>query len=206
MFRKTAASFLGAALLASGVLVPAFASAAPAGGESPSGGVAPHPQATTGTWARERKSDDVLSPSERDFVVQAAESGLLEVRAARLAVVRSHSPVVKKIATGYVMHHTAANAQLTRLANRWHVELPITAPRAKRRELEQLAAQKGAEFDMAFLQVMGVQEHEQAIERFESARRQIRHPQLRAWLDQTLPTLRQHLVQAHDAIDGRTAG
>lgn len=164
---------------------------------------APHAQPLHGTWARERRSDDVLSDAERDFVMRAAESGLLEVQAARLAVVRSRSPVVKKIATGYVMDHTAANARLTRLANRWRIELPIAPPRAKRLELEHLGKRKGGDFDLQFLRVLGVREHEDTISLFESARRKVRHPQLRAWIDQTLPALRRHLVQARDAASGR---
>lgn len=198
---------LAAPLLVSGLLGTPLAHAARTpGGESPTNaGAAPHAQATEGAYARERKSDDAISRRERDFMMRAAEAGLLQVRAARLVVVRSRSPVVKKIATGYVMDHTASLAELTRMANRWSIELPITAPRAKRRQLEHLGKQQGGDFDLTFLQVMGLREHKAAIELFEDARPKIQNPQLRMWLDRTLRTMRRHLNEARDAASGRIA-
>lgn len=196
-----------AALAAAALAGSWIARAAPleGAGGSPVGAAAPHAQPTAGILASDRRPHDTLSRAEREFVMRAAEAGRLEVRAARLAVVRSRSPVVQKIATGYVMAHTAAHARLARLADRWGIELPIAAPRVKRRELERLARQKGADFDLMFIRVMGIREHEEAIALFESARGEIRHPALRAWLDETLPALRRHLAQARDAADGRVA-
>jgi putative membrane protein len=138
-------------------------------------------------------------------MMRAAATGLLEVRASRLAVVRSRSPNVQKLATRYVMDHTAANAELTRLANRWRVELPIAAPRAERRQLEELGKQQGADFDHAFIQVMGLDAHNDAIDRFEDARRSVRQHELRAWLDRTLAVMRHHLQLARHAASGRSA-
>jgi putative membrane protein len=65
-----------------------------------------------------------------------------------------------------------------------------------RREIEQLGKKTGTEFDEEFVRKVGVREHERDIKRFQEASKDVKDPQLKAWIDKALPSLEQHLAQA----------
>jgi len=66
------------------------------------------------------------------------------------------------------------------------------------RELANLRSQSGAEFDKAFVR-MAVKDHKKDIAEFEKCRNDVTDAELKAFIDQTLPTLRNHLQMARTA-------
>jgi len=66
------------------------------------------------------------------------------------------------------------------------------------RELEKLQSQSGAEFDKTFVR-MALKDHKKDISEFEHARTDVNDPEIKAFIDQTLPTLRNHLQLARTA-------
>ena len=67
-------------------------------------------------------------------------------------------------------------------------------PSDRQRAIERL--ERAEPFDTAFVNTVGVQDHRSSIERFEKAERDTKDPELKAWLQQTLTSLRTHLAQA----------
>jgi putative membrane protein len=171
--------------------------AAPGTGTSMTGGqAAPAAQAGTGTRNAETRKDDKLSRADRKFIQQAAEGGMFEVQVAQLAASKATDPNVKSFAEKLVKEHTEANNELVQLANSKKVELPAAPPRAKRRDIEQLGKRTGSEFDQAFVREVGIKDHEKDIKMFEKGSEKAKDPQLKAWIDKTLPHLREHLAMA----------
>lgn len=160
------------------------------------GQAAPAVQPGTGTRDTPTAADDRVSRGDRDFIREAAESGLYEVQSAQLAAVKATDPQVKSYAAMLVDHHTHANNQLVQLANARKLELPVAPPRRMRLAIEQMGKKDGAAFDREFVQDVGVKAHERDIQRFEKAARNVRDPQLKAFAERTLPLLREHLAQA----------
>jgi putative membrane protein len=169
----------------------------PGSGSSATGGrAAPAAQPGTGTRNAETRKDDQLARGDRKFIQEAAEAGMYEVQVAQLAASKATDPNVKSFAETLVKDHQAANDELVQLANAKKVELPAAPPRAKRRDVEKIAKLSGAELDRRFIREVGVKDHQKDIKKFEKASGDVKDAQLKAWIDKTLPHLREHLAMA----------
>lgn len=149
-----------------------------------------------GTGARTASEKARIARVDRKFIEDAAASGQMEVQAAQLAATRATDPSVKDYASMVADHHASANSELMQLAASLGLELPAALPRAMRNEVEKLGKRSGAEFDREFVREIGIKEHERDIKRFQKASKDVKEPQLKAWIDKTLPTLEQHLAAA----------
>jgi putative membrane protein len=157
---------------------------------------APVAQAGTGTRNAETRKDDQLARADRKFIQQAAEGGMYEVQIAQLAASKATDPNVKSFADTLVKDHQAANNELVQMANARKVELPAAPPRAMRRDIEKLAQRTGKDFDERFVRDVGIKDHEKDIKMFEKGSASVKDAQLKAWIDKTLPHLREHLAMA----------
>ena len=166
-------------------------------GSSVTGGrSAPAAQAGTGTRNTETKKDDQVARGDRKFIEEAAGSGMFEVQAAQLAARQASDPKVKSFAEMLVDQHTKANDDLVKLANAKRVELSAAPPRDMRRDLEKLGKKQGQEFDTEFVREVGIKAHEKNIKAFEKAGKDTKDTELKAFIDKTLPTLKEHLAMA----------
>ncbi len=160
-------------------------------------GTAPVTQGGSGTRNTPAPSAKVAR-SDRKFIEQAASSGLFELQAAQLAAVKATDPAVKSYATQLADHHSAANGELMALANSLGLELPPAPKRSMRNQIEKLGQKTGPEFDREFVRNVGVKEHERDLKAFQKAAKDVKDPQLKAWIDKTLPVLQQHLAAAQN--------
>ena len=166
-------------------------------GTSMTGGrSAPAAQPGTGTRNAETNKDDQLSRHDRKFIEDAAGDGMFEVEVSQLAASKATNPDVKSFASKLVDDHQQANNELVQIANSKKVELAAAPPRGKRREVEKLGKLSGAEFDKQYLRQVGLKDHEKDIKKFEKASKDVKDPQLKAWVDKTLPHLREHHAMA----------
>jgi putative membrane protein len=122
------------------------------------------------------KKDDVAR-ADRKFIAAAAGSGMFEVHVSQLAA-------------------SKANDELVRIANEKKVELPAAPKRSLRREIDKLGKKSGDEFDRAFVREVGIQAHEKDIKLFQDARKHVKDPDLKAFVEKTLPVLQDHLAAA----------
>ena len=120
---------------------------------------------------------------------------MMEVQAGQLASTKASDPQVKTFAETLVKDHTAANDELIKLANSKHVELPPGPSHGERKDIDKLGKQSGAAFDKEFVS-MGVKDHRKDVKDFEKASGKAKDPELKAWIDKTLPKLREHLAMA----------
>jgi putative membrane protein len=166
-------------------------------GSSMTGGrSAPAAQPGTGTRNTETNKDDKLARADRKFIEDAAEGGMFEVEAGQLAASKASDPAVKEFANKLVQEHQQANDELVKLANAKKVELPAAPPRGKRHAVEKLGRMSGAEFDRNFVKEVGLKDHEKDIKAFEKAAGKVKDPELKAWIEKTLPHLREHYALA----------
>ena len=151
---------------------------------------------TTGVSRNLPQNEKKLPRADRKFMEHAAESGMFEVQIAQLANAKAQDPQVKSFAGMLVDQHTAANNELVKIANARGVELPPAPRRSLRRDIEKLGKKNGAEFDREFVHQVGIEAHEKDIKLFEQARKDVKDAELRAFVDKTLPILRDHLAAA----------
>jgi len=198
---KLSACAIALAFSFGGAMAQYGSSSQPSGGGSTGSSVtggrsAPAAQAGTGTRNAETPKDDKVARGDRKFIQETAGAGMFEVQAAQLAARQASDPNVKSFAEKLVDQHTQANDELVKLANAKRVELSAAPPRDMRRDIEKLGRKQGQEFDTEFVREVGIKAHEKNIKAFEKASKDTKDPELKAFIDKTLPTLKEHLAMA----------
>jgi len=138
-----------------------------------------------------------LSESDYRFAVKAARGGREEVELGQLAKEKGSSEAVRSFGSQMVTDHSKANDELTRLLSRKGASLPPTIAPSGRSTIDELQKASGPDFDKTYAKAM-VKDHKKDVREFESASKDITDPDLRAWVEKTLPTLQQHLQMAQD--------
>ncbi|MEG4204671.1 DUF4142 domain-containing protein [Microcoleus sp. Pol7_A1] len=144
-------------------------------------------------------SPNSLSSRDRTFVMQAAQTGMLEVQLGRLAVQRGSSAGVKQYGQEMVDEHTQANQELMQLAMQKGVELPTEMSSQNKALTDRFSGLSGRSFDTAYKQAM-IDSHNQAIALFQAQSQQGQDPDLKAWATQKLPNLQAHLQMVNQML------
>lgn len=139
-----------------------------------------------------------LSSEERDFLENAAQSGLAEVEGSRLALDSDASEPVRVFAQKMIEDHTKAHDELRELAESKNFTLPDDPSVLQRTELVALRALSGQPFNRMYAARIGEAAHENAVELFEEASREVKDTEIRAYIDKHLPKLREHLKLARE--------
>jgi putative membrane protein len=135
-----------------------------------------------------------------------AADDLYEIEVSRLAAQRASNPRVRSLAQSLAAHRLAARRQLAALMRSRGVPVAARLTADKAGKLQRLQAlPPSAQFDAAYVRVVGLEDDEQGIALLERARRETRDAALAAWIDRTLPVLRRDL-QASRQVAGALAG
>lgn len=126
---------------------------------------------------------------------------MMEIQAAKLALSKEPDGDTKPFAERMVKDHEHTSMELTALVNSGKVALalPTALDAEHQKELDELKAKPGKEFDRAY-DPMQVKLHEQAVQLFEAYALGGDNPDLKAWAAKTLPHLKQHLEMAKKLV------
>jgi putative membrane protein len=144
-----------------------------------------------------------LKHKDTTFIKHAVDGGMAEVELAQAGAQKAQNEQVKQLAQRIQADHTKANQELKQLAQRVGVTVPTEVDRKHRKMIDDLQSKSGAEFDKAFTEHM-IKDHKKDIKQFEKAARDAENPEVKAFAERTLPTLREHLRMAQNA--GRAIG
>jgi len=136
-----------------------------------------------------------LSKADRDFMEKAASGGVAEVQSGRLAAQQGENAQIKSFGETMVKDHSAANDKLLALAQSKQIELPTTPDKSDTAKVDKLKGLSGAAFDKNYAEMM-VKDHKHDVAEFEKAARSAKDPDVKAFAEATLPTLRTHLSMA----------
>ena len=138
-----------------------------------------------------------LNDKDKDFVTAAERGGKAEVDMAQDGVSLATNADVKSFAQKLVDDHTKANGELEAFGTS-HGMTATAEVEAKAKEAkERIMKLTGKSFDQAFVKQM-VDDHTSTIKAFEDESKNGTDTDLKAWVDKTLPTLRDHLKMAQD--------
>ena len=129
---------------------------------------------------------------DKDFMIEAASGGLLEVELGKLAQTNASSAAVKSFGKMMITDHTKANSELTALAKAKNVTIPSVPGEDAQKHIDELKTKKGADFDKAYVDLM-VDDHKEDIDEFQKAADDGKEPEVKAFASKTLPTLKEHL-------------
>ncbi len=129
---------------------------------------------------------------DRNFVLEAARGGMMEVQLGQIAVKNAQSPQVRDFGQRMIDDHSKANDRLKQVAQTKNITLPADLDPAHKNEVQKLSALKGPEFDRSYMQLM-VSEHKKDVAAFERESRSGKDPEIRQFAAETLPVLQEHL-------------
>jgi len=137
-----------------------------------------------------------LSDLDRQFVIDAAQGGMAEVRLSQLALQRSTNPEVKQFAQQMIQEHTRANEELMQLAIQKGITPPTDVGPKYEAAMMRLMELSGASFDQAYMNEGGINAH---LENTAVYQRQVglgEDPDLKAFAARILPRVQGHLEMA----------
>jgi len=137
------------------------------------------------------KENAAVDKATSDFMIEAANGGMMEVMAGQMAQTNAQSQEVKNFGTMMVNDHNMANEELKALAAARNVALPAMAEGRHREHVNELGKKAGAEFDKAYMNMM-VDDHKKNIELFENAVNNATDSAVKAFAAKTLPKLKAH--------------
>jgi putative membrane protein len=157
---------------------------------------------TLSVTAQERRE---VSAADAGFIVEAAALGMAEVRLSEVAMQQAEDVEVQQFASRMLDDHTRMNNQLLQLAGIKDIEVPAELTDEDQERIDRLTRLSGADFDRAYMEEM-VQDHEEAVKRFEQ---QVQHGQdqdVRNLAADSLPQLREHRQEAQQVLQGLQGG
>ena len=151
--------------------------------------------ATSNTTGTSTAAPASLSEADQKFMEKAAFGGMAEVSLGQQVSPKAKNPDVKKFADKMVSDHGKAGDELKDLAKKKSVTLPNEIdPKDKDAAQKVLSAKN---LDKAYMEEM-VKDHDKDVKEFEDQSKTATDPDLKAWIDKTLPVLKEHQKMAHD--------
>src|SRR5215216_3011772 len=145
-----------------------------------------------------------MSSRDREFLMDAATGGLMEVELGRIAAQQGSSDAVKQFGQRMVDDHSKANTELMTLASGKGITVPTSIDDKHREDVTKLSAMSGADFDRAYSKMM-LKDHEKDVSEFEKESTKGGDADIKAFATSTLPTLQEHLQMAR-ALPGNERG
>ena len=142
--------------------------------------------------------------TDQDFVNLAAQTDMTEAHLGQLAQEQGASQAVKDLGQMLAMDHTADYSQLSMIATKAGLMVPKGIDAKHVKMIAPFEKLKGKMFDRRYAQTM-VKGHQEAIAAYKKEASDGQNAHIKAYAQQTLPTLEKHLKAAQDAEKGKSA-
>ncbi len=136
-----------------------------------------------------------ISSTDKSFIKGAYEGGLTEVQMGEMGLRKTTNPEIKAYSERLIKEHATTNRELKSLADSKQVEVPANPGYMDMGKMKMLDTKSGADFDKAFVDGM-VTDHQKDIKAFEKAATEGKDPDVKAFANKMLPTLKKHLTEA----------
>ena len=131
------------------------------------------------------------------FVQKALACGEMEAQMGQLGQQQAQNAEVKTLAAAMAKDHAQANQKLQRIASTKSITQDKAEQSKHQKHMAKLKSQSGAEFDKEFVR-MALTHHKKDIAAFEKAQTKLDDQELKTFISETLPKLKEHhrLAQA----------
>jgi putative membrane protein len=131
---------------------------------------------------------------DESFFKNAAEAGMGEVEAGKMAQAKGTSPAVKEFAAMMVKDHSAANAKLKKIATAKGVELPSEPGMMQKAMAKKNDMKSGESFDKDYIQGQ-IKAHKDTVELLQKEIDSGEDAEAKAFATETLPKVKMHLAK-----------
>jgi putative membrane protein len=129
------------------------------------------------------------------FLVKAANGGMEEMQLGEIARQKAVNQKVKDFGAMMIKDHSAENDLVKSLSARRNVTLPTTVGDEEKKEINNLNKKSGAGFDRAYMKSI-IRNHNKKINLFENASDKVKDTEVKTFIDNALPQLRNYLDSA----------
>lgn len=144
---------------------------------------------------------DTSMGADRDFMMEAAMGGMMEVEAGKIASTNGASAQVKEFGKMMVDDHSKANEELKSIASELNVTLPTTLSEDMQKHMDEMRKMKGADFDKHYVDMM-TEDHDKDVSKFEDQASNAKNDKVKAFAAKTLPVLKKHQEKIKAIKDG----
>lgn len=130
--------------------------------------------------------------TDQDFVTKASAANATEIAAHKAAQSHAKSADVKQDAKHMLADHEKLGNEVKALAAKKNWTLSGGPTPEQQQQLDEMNKKSGADWDKAYIDNQ-LQAHQDAINLFETASTSVQDSDLKALINKTLPTLRDHL-------------
>lgn len=138
-----------------------------------------------------------LSNSDKQFLITAAKTDMIEAHEGQMAANQASRADVKDFAKTLVQDHSEDYSRLTTLASKIGVSIPTGINSAKERSIAPLVHLQGPQFDRAFTRDE-VADHRRVLAEFKREAEHAQNPDVKAYASGQIATLEKHLKEAED--------
>jgi putative membrane protein len=159
-------------------------------------------------WAQNAPSAaQSLSQQDKTFIQEAGAGNLAESELGQLAEQKATNPAVKEFGRWmHTDHGLVANKWLVAILRQHRENFQPTLTAEQRQMKQKLEGLSGAQFDQQYTEMM-LQDHEKTIPVFQKEAKEGHNPLVRAYAEDLVPVLQQHLAGAKElAAGGMAAG
>lgn len=135
-----------------------------------------------------------VAAADKNFMVAAAEGGMLEVRLGEITQKKGAKQDVKEFGAMMVADHGKAGEDLKAVAAKLDVKLPADLDAKHKAIVDKLDTLSGSAFDKAYLDEM-LKAHMKDASAFEDASKTAKDPDVKAFAQRTLPVVQAHLAK-----------
>jgi putative membrane protein len=131
---------------------------------------------------------------DESFFKNAAEGGISEVNAGKLAETKGASQSVKDFGAMMVKDHSTANQKLASIAAAQGVKLPDSPSMMQMAKDKELNMKSGESFDKSYIKGQ-IKAHQETVELFQKEIASGKNAQAQQFATATLPTVQAHLAK-----------
>ena len=129
------------------------------------------------------------------FAHDAANAGIMEVEAAKIARKNTSNSDIKSFAKMIQRDHIRANNELRSICSKKNITIPVALIGDEKSHMIAMKNMKGKDIDIHYIDMM-VADHQKAIDEYTYASKNLTDPELKAFATRTLPALQRHLDKA----------
>lgn len=146
-------------------------------------------------FASAKEKSNKATAKETAFIKKAADGGMTEVELGKVAEKNGQRSDVKEFGSRMVKDHGKANDDLKDVASKMGVTVPDKIGARHQADIDKMSKKTGDAFDSAYARDM-VADHEKDIAEFEKARGEVSNEDLKKFIDDTIPVMKEHLEMA----------
>jgi putative membrane protein len=146
---------------------------------------------------KEQVKEEVKEYTDETFIKHGVQANLAEIALGRMAAEKSRTPEVREFSQKLIQDHSQAQRNLLRIAQEKNLSLPTQLDEKHQQKLEEIGQLSGPEFEKEFAKHM-LKGHRKGVAMLHRAHQKTEDEQIKAFAQQLLPTLKQHLKLAEN--------